>query len=42
MGEAFGPFRLFDPAAMAKSFEVVQYHPGAVKYYKEIGIWKGK
>jgi len=42
MGEAFGPFRLFDPAAMAKSFEVVQYHPGAVKYFKEIGIWKGK
>ena len=42
MGEAFGPFRLFDPKAMAKDFGVVQYHPGAVKYYKEIGLWKGK
>ena len=42
MGEAFGPFRLFDPAAMAKQFKGVQYHPGATKYYKEIGIWKGK
>jgi TRAP transporter TAXI family solute receptor len=42
MGEAFGPFRLFDPKTMAKEFEDVQYHPGAVKYYKEIGLWKGK
>lgn len=42
MGEAFGPFRLFDPSAMAKEFAGVQYHPGAIKYYKEIGLWKGK
>jgi len=41
MGEAFGPFRLFDPGAMAKEFAGVQYHPGAVKYYKEVGLWKG-
>ena len=42
MGEAFGPFRLFDPSTMAKPFDVVEYHPGAIKYYKEAGIWKGK
>lgn len=42
MGEAFGPFRLFNPGEMAKPFEGVDYHPGAVKYYKEVGIWKGK
>jgi uncharacterized protein len=42
MGDAFGPFRLFEAAAMAKQFAGVEYHPGAVKYYKEIGIWKGK
>ena len=42
MGEAFGPFRLFNPAEMAKPFEGVEYHPGAVRYYKEVGIWKGK
>lgn len=42
MGEAFGPFRLFNPGEMAKPFEGVEYHPGAVKYYKEVGIWKGK
>jgi TRAP transporter TAXI family solute receptor len=42
MGEAFGPFRLFNPAEMAKPFDGVEYHPGAVRYYKEVGIWKGK
>lgn len=42
MGEAFGPFRLFNPGEMAKPFAGVEYHPGAVKYYKEVGIWKGK
>lgn len=42
MGEAFGPFRLFDAKAMAKSFDGLQYHPGAVKYYREIGLWKGQ
>lgn len=42
MGEAFGPFRLFNPGEMAKPFEGVEYHPGAVQYYKEVGIWKGK
>lgn len=42
MGEAFGPFRLFDAKTMAKSFDGLQYHPGAVKYYREIGLWKGQ
>ena len=42
MGEAFGPFRLFNPGEMAKPFDGVEYHPGAVRYYKEVGIWKGK
>jgi TRAP transporter TAXI family solute receptor len=34
----FGPFALFDPAKMAKPNEGVPFHPGALKYYKEIGI----
>lgn len=42
MGEAFGPFRLFDPKAMAKQYDGVSYHPGAIKYYKEAGLWPGK
>jgi TRAP transporter TAXI family solute receptor len=39
MGEAAPPLRLFDPKGMAKRFEPLQYHPGAVKFYKEAGIW---
>ena len=35
-------FRHFRPANMAKQFSVMKYHPGAVRYYKEIGIWKGR
>ena len=42
MGEAFGPFRLFDAKTMAKDLSPVQYHPGAVKYYKEAGLWQGR
>ena len=32
----------FDPARMAKDTGVVQFHPGAIKYYKEIGEWPPK
>jgi len=35
-------FRRFSPDRMAKTFSVMQYHPGAIKFYKEKGIWKGK
>lgn len=40
MGKAFPPLKLFDGKAMAKSLPPLQYHPGAIRYYKEIGIWK--
>jgi TRAP transporter TAXI family solute receptor len=42
MGEAAPPFRLFDPQTMSKDLGALQDHPGAVKFYKEAGIWKGK
>jgi hypothetical protein len=42
MGEAAPPFRLFDPKTMSKDLGALQYHPGAVKFYREAGIWKGR
>jgi TRAP-type uncharacterized transport system substrate-binding protein len=34
----FPPFGLFQPRNMAKVLEGVPLHPGAMKYYKEIGL----
>jgi TRAP transporter TAXI family solute receptor len=42
LGKVFPPLRLFDKNAMAQQVEGVQYHPGAIKYYKEIGQWPPK
>jgi hypothetical protein len=36
----FPPFRNFDPAKMVGDVGDVQYHPGAVKFYKEVGLMK--
>ena len=38
----FGALSGFDPGRMAKDMGVVQFHPGAIKYYKEIGEWPPK
>lgn len=38
LAAAFPWFRDFDPARMAKSYTVA-YHPGAVKYFTEKGMW---
>ena len=32
----------FQPKDMGKQFTTASYHPGAVKYFKEIGIWPVK
>jgi uncharacterized protein len=41
-GKVFPPLRLFKGDAMAQVIEGVDYHPGAIKYYKEIGQWPPK
>ena len=40
LGKAFGAFKRFNPAKMATK-NPVPYHPGAIKFYKEAGIWQG-
>jgi TRAP transporter TAXI family solute receptor len=34
----FPPFALFNPQSMAKPIQGVPYHPGALKYYKELAL----
>jgi TRAP transporter TAXI family solute receptor len=38
----FGALSGFDPKRMSKDLGVVKFHPGAIKYYKEIGQWPPK
>ena len=42
LGGIFPPLRLLEPGAMARPISGVQYHEGAIKYYKEIGEWPPK
>jgi hypothetical protein len=41
-GKVFPPLRLFKADAMAQDIPGVQFHAGAIKYYKEIGQWPPK
>jgi TRAP transporter TAXI family solute receptor len=42
LAAGFGPLNGFDPNRMAKEIGQVQFHPGAIKFYKEIGAWPPK
>ena len=39
---SFKPFGLFDVKRMATPIEGVPFHPGAIKFYKEIGLLPAK
>jgi uncharacterized protein len=42
MAEVFGVMNLFDPNRMATQLDPIQFHPGAIKFYKEVGAWPPK
>ena len=42
LAASFGALNGFDPNRMDKDMGPVQFHPGAIKYYKEIGPWPPK
>lgn len=42
MAGVFGAFNLFDPDSMVRDIDPVTFHPGAIKFYEEKGIWPPK
>lgn len=40
LAAAHGIFNRFNPKRMAPKLAGATYHPGAIRYYKEAGIWK--
>lgn len=38
MSDTFPPFRAFDPQAMKGEQGVAEYHPGALKFFEEVGL----
>jgi len=35
-------FNSFSPDRMAATYGTLRYHRGAIKFYKEVGLWKDK
>ncbi len=42
LSKAVPAMRLFKPENMAINFKGLEYHPGAIKFYKEKGMWPPK
>lgn len=40
MAEAFPPFRQFVPDDMVAEVAPAEYHPGAIRFFEEIGLWQ--
>lgn len=40
LAETFPPFNAFNPEDMVGDLGASEYHPGAIRFYREVGIWK--
>jgi hypothetical protein len=42
MASVFGALNGFDPDRMATDYDDLTYQPGAMKFFKEAGLWPPK
>jgi TRAP transporter TAXI family solute receptor len=42
MAAVFPALNRFEPENMARNYDDLEYHPGAIKYYREKGMWPPK